>query len=548
MDEDDYRAALLTAGLQDVGALVEHPPWAEVAFGLEGTMRVAGERIRVGIGLPDDFPSILPKVHILSDLPARLPHIDRKGFVCPVQNEGTLLDARRDADLVVETIDRARRVIEDGLLGRNARDFLVEVEAYWAGGPSAVGVIDANDEAREISVAYSNTGKLFAVADTPAAAEGRFPGLRGRWHHKGLYLPLDGERTKAAHPDRFAHWPGRLFEELTTGAYELVQNRRVSEGQTLVVLLGVPRPTGGRAIIGVHLEKFQRDDRVLCAKPTAVHRVSIDRYDAARTLDRAPAMRPNRVVVIGCGAVGGYAVHALAWSGARELLLVDPDGYDGGNTYRHPLGRLGWQHPTKVDGLAAQLRAALPDLTVTPLAMTADAAFASRGDLLLQSDAVVVAIGNPSAPLQLNDELAERSFASPVIFTWLEPYGIGGHAVLIRYGTPGCFRCLFRDEPQLRNTADFAAPGQSFARQELGCHGAFTPYGDLDARETAIMATRLTLAAVQNPAHPAVLRSWRGDATSLRDAGYQTSERFEEFRPGSDVLLEPHSGCTCCGR
>ena len=545
---DDYRAALLAAGLQEVGELVERPSWADVAFGIEGTMVVAGERIRVGVGLAEDFPSSLPKVYIVSGLNARIPHIDRKGFVCTAESEGTLHDARLDSDLITETIDGARVVIEDGLLQRNGQDFLVEAEAYWAGGTSVVGVLDGTDVACKIAVAYSDGGKLLAVANTPTDAESRIPSLRGARWRDGLYLPLDAERTKTAHPDRFAEWPGRLFEELTTDAQALTQGYRVSAGQTFVLVIGIPRPSGGRALIGLRLEKFPHHDRLLCAKPTVVHRVSIDRYDPARTLERAPRSRPNRIAVIGCGAVGGHVAHALAWSGARELVLVDPDGYDGGNTYRHPLGRTGWPYPTKVAGLAAQLSAGLPDLAVTPLPMSADAAFASHGDLLRQSDAIVIAIGNPSVPLHLNDELAERSFACPVVFTWLEPYGIGGHAALIRYGCPGCFRCLFRDEPQLRNAVDFAAPGQSFARRELGCHGSFTPYGDLDARETGLLASRLTLTAIQTPSHPGTLRSWRGDAASFRAAGYRTSARFDGFQAGQDEILMPYLGCTCCGR
>lgn len=544
MAEDDYRAALLATGLQEVGEVVECPPWADVPLGIEGTMLVAGERLRVGVGLPKDFPSSLPKVYLLSEVGRRLPHVDDHRFVCPVENEGTLHDTRREGALIEETIDGARRVIEDGLLGRNSRDFLVEAEAYWRGEHAAIGVVDANDVARAIAVTYSDKGKLLAVADKAEGAENRVAKLRGRKWREGFYLPLDVGRTKAEHPERFARWPGRLFAELTADARVLVQDRRVFAGQTVVVVLGIPRPGGGRALIGVHLEKFMRDDHLLCATPTMLHRISIDRYDTGRMLERAATFRPSRVVVIGCGAVGGHVAHALAWTGVRELVLVDPDLHNGGNTYRHALGRSGWS-ATKVEGLAAQLRAALPDLTVTPLPMSADAAFASHRDLLLQSDAIVVAIGNPSVPLYLNDDLAERAISVPIIFTWLEPYGIGGHAALVRYGSPGCFRCLFRDEPELHNTADFAAPGQNFARQELGCQGAFTPYGDLDARETALVATRLTLSAVQN--HPATLRSWRGDATSFRDAGFRTSARFEDFRPGQDVALPPYAGCTCCG-
>jgi hypothetical protein len=125
-------------------------------------------------------------------------------------------------------------------------------------------------------------------------------------------------------------------------------------------------------------------------------------------------------------------------------------------------------------------------------------------------------------------------------------FAAGTPVQIVRNGSRGCLRCLFEDLPELRNTADFVAPGQRFERRELGCHGVFTPYGDTDARETALCAVRLVERALRAPASPAWMRSWRGDAAALRVAGYRTSARYDLVTHGVDEALTAKEDCLTC--
>ena len=117
-------------------------------------------------------------------------------------------------------------------------------------------------------------------------------------------------------------------------------------------------------------------------------------------------------------------------------------------------------------------------------------------------------------------------------------------------GASGCFECLFGEDPELGlvNMADFAAPGQPFRKQNLGCSGAFVPYGDLDARETATMAARLALDTLRGREGGHALRSWKGDATDLREAGFRTSARYDlderALRERSQSFAR--RDCRCC--
>ena len=547
MDEIDLREAVTSAGISNLGLVISGPKWGKsaLALGIEGTMLVAGDPIRVRIGLPSDFPDRLPRVFVLAESARDLAHVDEHGDLCVVEGENALHDHRREQDLVREVLARARRVLEDGLLGRNAEDFLNEAEAYWVAKVTVHCVVAANEEARRVCAAYSSD-TLVAVGDTADQIESV---LRARTRTlPALYLPLDPTRTRHAHPRRLAAGVPGFFNELSEGSMALLRKTKVGKKESLLVVLGIPRPAGGRALVGLLLKKFERDSTLADARSRTAQPVSFERYDDEHLRQRGATTRPGRVVLVGCGAVGGHIAHALAWMGASELVLIDPDTYNGGNTFRHVLGRSGWSSASKVSGLKAQLAGLLPELRIIAIKDTIGTAFASRLNLLLGADILVVAIGNQSVPLRLNDELSEQRFRVPVVYTWLEPYGIGGHALLVRYGSPGCLRCLFEDDPDLHNTRDFAAPGQTFARRELGCHGLFTPYADLDARETAVGAVRLVERSFRDPSAPAWLRSWRGDATAFRQAGYRTVANYDELPRGFEAALEPRKGCPTCDR
>ena len=545
MDEQELIAAAHECGLTDVTiAAAVGQRWCAGGVSVEGNWRIAGMSLRIGLKLPDEFPACRPKVYLLAGAAEQLPHVDASGVICPLENEGTVHDPGRPHQVVLETLAHARNVLEDGLLGRNRDDFLAEAEAYWVGEDSIVSVVAANDDAREVVAFLGDRSSLVAVADNESSLHSRLPGIGGRTR-RAFYLPLDRKLTLPGDPRRYACWPSPVLKELTPEANALLQQMRVHRSQSLVLVFGVPRPSGGRSLLGVVLEAFSHDDRLLCSRPSSVRRIHLDRFDNDRLLERtSPPHR--RLAVIGCGAIGGHVAHALAWSGASELVLVDRDGYHGGNTYRHVLGREGWLERSKVSSLTKQLTRVLPNLSVTPLELTADAAFAKHEELLRGCDAIVVAIGNPSAPLCMNDDLAERRFGVPLVYTWLEPYGVGGHALLVRYGSPGCLRCLFHNEPSFRNAADFSSPGQNFSKSELGCYGSFTPYGDLDARETATMAARLVQLVLDDGIAAPQLRSWRGNARRFREAGFKTSDRYESFHSGTDTQLVPRAGCNAC--
>ena len=59
-----------------------------------------------------------------------MPHIDRKGKICLFDLEGVLIDQNLQG-ILIESLVRAKDILENGFLGTNAEDFLDEFELYW---------------------------------------------------------------------------------------------------------------------------------------------------------------------------------------------------------------------------------------------------------------------------------------------------------------------------------------------------------------------------------------------------------------------------------
>jgi len=257
-----------------------------------------------------------------------------------------------------------------------------------------------------------------------------------------------------------------------------------------------------------------------------------------------PQFLQKRVTLVGCGAVGSHVAIGLAAAGAGAIRLVDPEKLEAENVHRHVLGM---KHVgmAKVDGLAALIHERFPHVDVEARSIDI------REDLpaLTATDLAIFATG---------EETVERTLCRVLpkglkrIHTWLEPLGLGGHAVAAGFpGAQACYCCLFRRDPDvgLVNMSAFVAPGQSFMRNVQGCSGTFTPFGLLDAERTAIEAVRVALDVLSGELQAPTMLSWHGSRKRFEREGGRLSVRGERAAPGALMQEEfAREDCDCCHR
>lgn len=84
-------------------------------------------------------------------------------------------------------------------------------------------------------------------------------------------------------------------------------------------------------------------------------------------------LRASHVMVVGCGAVGSFAIEALARSGIGHITVVDFDTVEESNINRQLFALTSTIGMPKVDVAAARIRDINPDTIVTPCKMFFDA-------------------------------------------------------------------------------------------------------------------------------------------------------------------------------
>ena len=519
---------------------------------VEGEICVEGIRSTLRVA-PGPRSGSKPIVSIPSETSlGRIPHVEQNGTVCYQSNEGLVFDRRDPGFVAVEAARLASNVLADGVSGRNHTDFAEEWETYWSplGGlrlaltvnlPSTLCSLVTMERAERKRKKRSHPDWIDGyVGYSERDVTAFFNSKRYDERHttrKAIYLPL-APGSVLTPPTADCLWTptearnivrGHLTPDVLARLDKTLRKHRPRNIETVFVAL--PRPTGGHAVFGLRFSGV-RDAHPLDPQGQAstVRPIQVERWDPEYLVPRGggfASLATCHVIVAGCGAVGGHLVFELARAGVGRITLVDPDLLSPDNTFRHVLGREFWGH-TKSSALKTALERHFPFLRVETITSHLESALDDGQLDLAEADLLAVAIGAPTIELNINERLWSMPDPPATLFSWLEPLGLGGHALLTRpnHG-PGCYECLHTsDNDPLDNRAAFAAPDQDFSRATAGCGSLHTPYASSDALRTAALAAHLAADALSDQELGAPIQSWKGDPTAFHAAGFRTTGRF----------------------
>ncbi|WP_204103269.1 MULTISPECIES: ThiF family adenylyltransferase [Spirulina sp. CCY15215] len=536
-----------------------------VVAAIAGNITIAEKIVQLCVGVREDFPRSLPLVFLQPpDAFGFIPHVEESGYICYAQTEGLLLNSADPVGILYDAIDKAIAVIQSGIDGENRWDFMDELPWYWerVNTKTLPGFFSVDNMLRKVFV-YSDRGGDRFVADSiqtiQAYFNGKKQGLNALNCRGALYIPLE-KKTFILPPTSKQLWNSATISELIKNLslqnrqkyIRLLNKRRQFKD---FIILGLPRPSGGRTLAALDSTTINRSPSNQSAKMSGLPQpISIKRYDPGYLLPRGGGkldLVNFRVLLIGCGSIGGYVALGLVQSGIRQLTLVDSDRLTRENTYRHCLGMSAEGEP-KVTALKNELERKYPYISIASYQTLIEKAIRQNSVNLDAFDLIIVAIGDDTAQLYLNQLLHKECQHAIAVFTWVEPYGIGGHSLLTRPKQLGCFQCLFTDasnpDTPLHNRAAFAAYGH-FGKDDLGCGSSYHPFGGLDAQKTAEKAVRLGLDALLQQEKQSSILSWKGRAEAFTAAGLQLSPRYqqteEQLREKKYEHIKSH--CLVCG-
>ena len=561
--------------------------WAgahRVVAGIEGLTTHEGQDFMIRVGLTRNFPYELPVVFSLDSTHCgRIPHVFADGYVCYREIEGLLLDPYDPVGIIRFALLEALQILVDGLSRRNIREFVEELTLYWPGAQAAVNLFEPGEDFAKIGsfqIAEGLRGIARNQEERVEALLSRVPMFReqmlgplmrlcagalvGESWESGIYIPLDvpvsfpaSFRDGGWTLEQVARFVRRGLSKKRQGRLDRM-TRRAPQASCFTIL-GVPRDRGEPNLVGIRFTEVRgghplgRSPSQANVTPFRLHRFD-QRYLKARS--GARNLGGVRVLLVGCGAVGGHVGMEMARCGVGHIDLVDPDVLSAENAFRHVLGTPSSLLPMgKATLLASTISQKYPSVSTSAKQSRVEDVLAEGLLELADYSLIIMATGDHNVDRMVNAQLFSRDRRCAILYTWLEPLGIGGHALLdSSEKKPGCFECLFTSHPadaspQLCNRAAFTAAGQVFTRELAGCGNAFTPYSSLDAMRTAELAVRVAVSALTRELEGPLLRSWKGTADGFRREGYQTSERFEstsdELGSGrADFCAEQ---CRICG-
>lgn len=542
-----------------------HEREATAVYG--GELDVGGKQIAIHVGLDADFPVTLPIICVVNlDDVGHIPHVELDGYICYIQTEGLLLDRRNPVGIIEDAIKLAATTLNNGLTGANVYDFVDEFEAYWRRNKQCLrcdSFVEPTDEVRE--VIFMRRGSpheeyIYAADDEHSVAA--FDSTRTKQFTivNGLYVPLQ-KHSLVLPPAPTSFWS---VEELRAVVRRNLSSANMNRLDKLtekhkyeeVIILKIPRPKGGEVMVGVRcLDVEYAHPLHPAGNAKYLTPIVFKRKDKEFLLPRGGAhnsLTAKHVAIVGCGSVGGNIATELVRLGVLRLTLIDPQTMTTENIFRHVTGKTAIGK-NKAVALRDDLRQRFPYTSIRSYQTFVNIAIEVGLFRPEDYDLIIIAIGEPTPSLFLNQYFYESHNSPPVIYTWLEAYGIGGHALLtLNKRRKGCLECLYtplRDNEKICDRSSFAASGQSFAKDLSGCAGLFTPFSSLDAVRTATLAVELAVNTLAGKTEGNPLLSWKGNKDAFVDAGYVLSDRYNLLLEKLDEYkyAHPNPRCPVCG-
>lgn len=480
-----------------------------------------------------DYEHRLPPLFLLQPNEL-LAHVGYSGEICVSDGQGQSIDIERRADVIAYTVLAGYDLLENSAKDADSArtEFFNEYEGYWLGMPS--------QEQRRLTFEVDGRDRFVTghgnlhrgQASWVYTESGDIPpkelGLTKTTSRRALYLhfatlPLPPIKPAALNESYLDALLSLMSVEQIKLWNELLSTAKGAK--ELSLLVSTPRAAGGCSVVGIQFEAEAGrivHGRLVAPLMLRRHTVSYMRERGGASL----TLSNTHVAVIGCGAVGGYVADTLAASGIGKLTLVDTDTFSEDNVFRHLLQPT-WIDSSKVYGLSAELMLHYPGLHVVQEQISGDEWVNRNG--ITGVDGIVVAIGAPTQDRMLARRLRTAASSIPVVFTWLEPLDLGGHALLVRGDRDGCLECLYRDGegiPSLSPRTSFFAGNKSVSRNLTGCASTFVPYGAIQARRTAILAAEQLLYALAAGVAPEY-RFWRGAGDVAKEQGLHTTHWWQ---------------------
>jgi len=349
--------------------------------------------------------------------------------------------------------------------------------------------------------------------------------------------------------NQVTEWYLNLIKNLT-----LPPNILHAKSKVFWLIFNADTPSG-KTWFGLHLSNTKNGKKTLPIKESSLVNwkiipIGVKIFNKERLMPRSGAtisLENKSALLVGCGSVGGEIALKLGSAGIGKIVLSDPDIYSLDNIYRHVLDDHFIGCP-KSTALKIVLKSKYPWIKAEhmqfKLLRLCDKAFLESFDL------IVIAIGSPTHERIFHDFIVNNKIKIPVINTWLEGYGIGGHATIDIRSSKGCLRCAYVDMDKgtrgLSSNLNFLEDEQSITVNHAGCGELYLPYNSISAAQTALIASNLAINYLMSSITESSKVSWKGDHAEVTERGFHVTHRYTIFDKSLEILPLHNEYCDLC--
>lgn len=459
---------------------------------------INGQDFRLKCIFPSTFPYCFPKIAILEEFYKEykpLPHIDNSGCICTFDTNKVYPNSDKPEELTLHTLEQAINVIKDGITGANKEDFLDEFSSYW-GLDSKINadIIFSPTNEPLILTGYRVNNKYICISNDDEKLSNYIKIIKRVRYEKSrlikvLYLPIDKEFSLP-----LPQTNEDVISFLKDSKFYSNYINFLKDNSSVRMILFSQCINGNMCIEGWQHQKRKtpKGFRHKNVNPELLYEV-INRQDElikistnqlahSRTFRRGGDgnIKDNlKVLVIGCGSIGSNLVKSLVDIGVKDFTLIDNDILTSENIARHYCGA-SYLNKHKVEAIKEELIRHYVDIdcnvhrkNVFNLVLNEDYAVFNNCDYNF------VVTGSLSVERKFLDLFKDGLIEKPIILIWVEPYLIGGHALILQE-QEDVEKYLYDEEYNFRHR--IVLNGSDYISKEAGCESTYLPYSSFEVQ------------------------------------------------------------------
>jgi hypothetical protein len=462
------------------------------------------------IAFEEFFPLTIPRIYLSKesfDDINPIPHVDKNRFICTFHTDSLFLDANNPLGIVRESLQRAKKIIKDGLSGTNHDEFKEELSAYWTDSNES----DIVQYLSLISDFPKETTLLKICKLIPAYNLIQYLVYKNK-KEPDVQKILDffvakgykGSESDALFLCDYKINPQPPFpknnEDILNSinpsslvAFKQYINSKTYEkhifflAETTIkpILLGWKHKELNTKINGFRqgaltpfsiLSKYQKKDKI--------ERIFVNEYSNNRIENRTSGIINEKYtfLVAGLGSIGSNLVYFLNGLNYPNFKLIDNDILKIENIGRHLLG-ISNINSFKTEALKTYIKNIRPDQNVAVKTSKLEVVIVSNCDYFNDCSYAFIAIGNQNIENFLLKKQNEGIITVPMFFFWVEPYAIGGHCLFLHPDDKVRLDDLYEGHLYRFNIiapSEYISGNPVLSKQEAGCQTSYTPYSGND--------------------------------------------------------------------